>query len=400
MGKLTVLGVKAAKLPGRYQDGDGLMLLVKPTGARSWLLRIQVDGKRRDFGLGSSTHVSLADARDKADEMRKLCKSGVDPIEAKRAAKVAKVVIPTFRKAAETAHAEHKGGWRNEKHKAQWLSSLNAYAFPLIGDAAVDRIDGPMIRDVLLPIWLEKPETARRVRQRIGTVLDWAHAKGYRAAEAPMRSIGKGLPRQPKKDGHFAALPYADAPAFISKLSETDSVGRWALRFLILTAARSGEVRGATWEEIDSDNAVWTVPAERMKAGKAHMVPLSAAALAVLESARKARKGKTGEPIFPGMSNKPMSDMTLAKVLHTASTADATVHGFRSSFRDWAAECTATAGDVVEAALAHTVANRVEAAYRRTNYLEKRRVLMEAWASYLAQKAPNVVQMPNRASAA
>ena len=400
MGKLTVLGVKAAKLPGRYQDGDGLMLLVKPTGARSWLLRIQVDGNRRDFGLGSANHVALADAREKADEVRKLYKSGVDPVEAKRAAKVAKIIIPTFRKAAEIAHNEHKGGWRNEKHKAQWISSLTAYAFPTIGDTPIDKIDGPMIRDLLLPIWLEKPETARRVRQRVGAVLDWAHAKGYRATEAPMRSIGKGLPRQPKKDGHFAALPYSDAPALMTKLAETESVGRLALRFLILTAARSGEVRGATWEEIDFGNGVWTVPAERMKAGKAHMVPLSARALAVLEDAKKARKGKAGEPIFPGMRQKAMSDMTLAKVLRTAGAVDATVHGFRSSFRDWAAECTATAGDVVEAALAHTIANRVEAAYRRTNYLEKRRLLMDAWASYLAETAANVVRMPSRAPVA
>jgi integrase len=400
MGKLTVLSVKASKLPGRYQDGDGLMLVVKPSGSRSWMLRLQAEGRRRDFGLGSASHVSLGEAREKADEVRRLYKGGVDPVEARRAAKAAKITIPTFREAAKTAHGEHKGGWRNEKHKAQWISSLEAYAFPSIGDERVDRVDGPMIRDLLLAIWLDKPETARRVRQRIGAVLDWAHAKGFRATEAPMRSIGKGLPRQPKKDRHHAALPYADVPALIGKLAKAESVGRLALQFLIFTAARSGEVRGATWEEIDLESNVWTVPAERMKAGKAHMVPLSPKALAVLEIAKKSRKGKAGEPVFPGLRHKPMSDMTLSKVLHTATNQAATVHGFRSSFRDWAAECTGTAGDVVEAALAHTIESRVEAAYRRTNYLEKRRLLMDAWASYLSDTAANVVRMRGRSPAA
>ena len=228
------------------------------------------------------------------------------------------------------------------------------------------------------------PETARRVRQRVGVVLDWAHAKGYRTSEAPMRSISKGLPKQPRKDGHFAALAYDAAPAFMAKLAERESVGRLALQFLILTAARSGEVRGAHWSEFDLDARVWTVPGERMKAGKAHMVPLSDAAVAVLEKAAKAKKHRDGL-VFPGVQGSPMSDMTLAKVVRDSGEKVATVHGFRSAFRDWAAETTSTPGEVVEAALAHTIANRVEAAYRRTNYLEKRRTLMEAWASYLSR---------------
>lgn len=380
MGDLTALKVKAAKAPGRYQDGGGLMLVVKSKGARSWQLRIQVNGKRRDFGLGSASDVSLADARQKADELRRQYRSGLDPVAIKRAAKAGAEGIPTFETAARQVHAEHKAGWRNTKHAAQWLSTLEEYAFPYIGQKPVGEIDGHEIRDLLAQIWLSKPETARRVRQRIGTVLDWAHAKGYRAAEAPMRSVSRGLPRQPKRDNHFAALPYEDLPALMAELETTLSLGRLALRFAILTACRSGEVRGATWAEIDFKQRVWTIPAERMKAGKEHVVPLSEAAVDVLRAAEPFRGRKKDAFIFPGKPGQPLSDMTLTKVLRDMDHAQITVHGFRSSFRDWAAEQTATPGDVVEAALAHTIRNKVEAAYRRTNYLEKRKVLMDAWA--------------------
>jgi integrase len=391
MGKLTALAVKAAVQPGRYHDGKGLMLLVRPGGSRSWVLRTQADGRRRDFGLGALTEVGLAEARDRADVLRKQFKSGIDPIEARRAARAALVTVPTFEEAARTLYEEQKSSWRNVKHRAQWLSSLLAYAFPALGTIKVDQVDGPMIRDMLLPIWLEKPETARRVRQRVGAVLDWCHAKGLRPSEAPMRSIGKGLPRQPKRDRHFAAMPYEDVPALMTRLSEADASGRLALQFVILTASRSGEVRGATWEEIDLDAATWTLPGERMKAGKSHIVPLCDAALAVLNRAKILKTGRTGEPVFPGLSGRIMSDMTLAKALKTAGAGEFTVHGFRSSFRDWAAEMTGTPGDVVEAALAHTIANRVEAAYRRTNYLDKRRLLMTTWAQFLCASTPNVV---------
>lgn len=384
MGKLSVLAIKATKEPGRYHDGDGLMLDVKKSGSASWLLRVQVNGKRRDFGLGSLSQLSLSQAREKADEMRRQCRSGIDPVALRREEKSVRPAIPTFEEAATMAHEEHKGGWRNAKHKAQWISSLKAYAFPHFGQLTVDQVDGPAIREALIPIWLSKPETARRVRQRVGAVLDWAYSKGLRQTEAPMRSIGKGLPRQPKKDGHFAALPYVEVPALMARLAETNSVGRVALRFLILTAARSGEVRGARWGEFDLEAGIWTVPASRMKAGKVHMVPLSKAAIAALEIADVWGRSGDDEIVFPGLRFNPMSDMTLAKVLRTATNASATVHGFRSAFRDWAAECTEVAGEVVEAALAHTISNRVEAAYRRTNYLEKRRFLMETWATYAA----------------
>jgi len=384
MGQLTALKVKAAKAAGTYQDGGGLMLVVKPSGAQSWQLRIQVNGKRRDFGLESASDVSLADARKKAEELRWQCRSGLDPIAIKRAAKAEADGIPTFEAAARLVHAEHKPGWRNAKHAAQWLSTLEEYAFPDIGQKPVDRIDGPEIRDLLARIWLSKPETARRVRQRIGSVLDWAHAKGYRTSEAPMRSVSRGLPRQPKRDNHFAALPYEELPALMAELAANISLGRLALRFAILTACRSGEVRGATWAEIDLKQRTWTIPAARMKAGKEHVVPLSEAGVEVLRVAEPFRGRNKDAFIFPGKPGKPLSDMTLTKALRDMGHAQITVHGFRSTFRDWAAEQTSTPGDVVEAALAHTIRNKVEAAYRRTNYLEKRRPLMEMWGQFTA----------------
>lgn len=384
MGELTALAVKSALTAGRYPDGGGLFLLVKSKTSRSWMLRVQVDGKRRDFGLGSAADVSLADARRKAEDTRRLYLSGIDPVEAKEAARLARDTIPTFEEAANAVHAEREGSWKSEKHAAQWLSALQAYAFPYIGKRRVDQIDGPTIRDVLLKIWLTKPETARRLRQRIGVVLDWAHSNGFRPDEAPLRSVSKGLPRQPRRDRHFAALPYDECPSLMAKLATMDTLGRLALRFAILTAARSGEVRGATWDEIDTKTAVWTVPAERMKAGREHRVPLSPQALAVLEKVRAIRVGRAGELVFPGRtSGQPMSDMTLTKALRDAGYSEPTVHGFRSAFRDWAAEQTAMPGDVVEAALAHMVSDKVEAAYKRTKFLEKRRELMTTWGSYL-----------------
>lgn len=379
MGKLTATAVKAAREPGRYPDGDGLMLLVDGNGARRWVLRIQVNGTRRDFGLGSAKDVSLAEAREGAAALRKQVLAGIDPVAEK---KREREPIPTFAGAARQVHEEHKRGWKNGKHQAQWISTLETYAFPKLGDMTVDTIEGPAVRDVLAEIWLEKPETARRVRQRIGTVLDWAYAKGFRLTEAPMRSLSKGLPRQPRKgDQHHAALPYTEVPTFLSKLRERVSVGRLALEAALLTAARSGEVRGATWSELDLEAATWTIPAARMKAGKPHVVPLSASALEVFKRASQLRQADS-DLVFPGMrSGKPLSDMTLLKVLRDMD-AGVTVHGFRSSFRDWVAEATNTPGEVAEAALAHTVPSAVERAYKRTDFFEKRRKLMDTWASY------------------
>ncbi|MEP9402868.1 tyrosine-type recombinase/integrase [Sphingomonas silueang] len=336
MGKLTALKIRSLIEPGRYSDGDGLFLEINGKGAASWVLRIQNKGKRQDIGLGSLKAVSLRDAREAAFLTRQKIAQGIDPVAER---KQERQVIPTFRKAAEMVHEEHQKAWKNGKHQDQWISTLKTYAFPKMGDRLVSEIEGPLIRDVLATIWLTKPETARRVRQRIGTVLDWSYARGFRATEAPMRSLSKGLPRQPKKDNHFAALPYASVPNFLDKLGERESVGRIALEALILTAARSGEIRGATWSELDLEAALWTIPAERMKMGRMHVVPLAPEAVAVFERAKTFKVGAS-ELVFPGQNvKKPLSDMTLLKILRDMDLA-VTVHGFRSAFRDWVAEQT------------------------------------------------------------
>lgn len=389
MGRLTVTSIKAAlKKPGRHGDGDGLFLQVGTGGAASWIVRVQKDGRRRDIGLGSACKISLTVARERAATARTDVELGIDPVAKRKKA----AGIPTFRQAAAQYMAEHQKTWRNGKHREQWKTTLESYAYPSIGDALVSEVEAPAIRDLLISIWVEKPETARRVKQRIGAVLDWAHAKGYREAEAPMRAIGKGLPRHKKQATHFAAMPYADVPALIAKLRERQSWGRLALEAAILTAARSGEIRGATWAEVDLENGLWTIPAERMKAKREHVVPLSAAALGVFKRAA-ALKTAGHKFIFPGMKrDKPMSDMTLTKVLRDMK-ADVTAHGFRSSFRDWVSEETDFPGDVAEAALAHMVRNKTEAAYRRGKLLEKRRRLMDAWGSYCEGSQAAVVRI-------
>jgi integrase len=381
MAKLNALQVKNLVEPGRYSDGEGLLLKIGPTGGKSWILRVQVNGCRRDIGLGDAKSVSLRDARETAGEMRKLARTGVDPFLARKSEKQT-IVIPTFREAAKLVHAEQKKGWKNGKHGDQWLTTLEKHAWPKLGNVPVDQIEGPLIRDVLAEIWLDIPETARRVKQRIGAVLDWCYVKGFRSSEAPMRSLTKGLPRQPRKDGHFAAMDYADVPQFLTDLAERKlSISRLALELLILTATRSGEVRGARWSELNEDLTVWTIPAERMKAGKAHAIPLSRQAVDIFRQASKFRMACT-DLVFPGQKPKnPMSDMTLLQLVR-GMDVPVTVHGFRSSFRDWVADKTDFPREVAEAALAHTLENKVEAAYRRTDFFEKRRSLMAAWASY------------------
>lgn len=389
MGKLSALQIKSLTEPGRYSDGDGLILKIGPTGGRSWILRIQVGGRRRDIGLGDARAVSLREARDAAAEVRKLARSGVDPVAERRRQAV---VIPTFKEASKRVHLELCKGWKSGKHNDQWLTTLEKYAWPELGDLRIDTIEGPAIRDVLAGIWLEIPETARRVKQRIGTVLDWCYAKGYRPSEAPMRSLARGLPRQPRKDGHFAAMAYEEVPAFLDELGTRRlSVSRLALELLVLTATRSGEVRGARWSEFDEDLTVWTIPAERMKAGKAHAVPLSRQAAAIFRQASGFRLASS-DLVFPGQARRSgkgtrrrsepvMSDMTLLQLVR-GMDVPVTVHGFRSSFRDWVADRTDHPREVAEAALAHTLENKVEAAYRRTDFFAKLRALMQDWAEF------------------
>ena len=378
MGRLTALQIRNLKEPGRYSDGDGLSLLLSALRKGYWVLRATIKGRRRDIGLGTADLITLKEARGMALELRRDIQRGIDPI-AEREKEEIKIL--TFAEAARKVHQEQKAGWKNGKHQEQWITTLEKYAFPMLGKRLVDDIEGPLARECLVAIWLKKPETARRVKQRIGMVLDWAYASGMRATEAPMRSLSRALPRQPKQDGHFAAMPYEDVPAFVESLRKRSSVPRLALEFLILCASRSGEVRGTKMSEINLTTKLWTIPAERMKVSKEHVVPLTEAALNVLDRARP-YYAECSDLIFPGQNVlKPMSDMTLIKILRYAELPF-TVHGFRSSFRDWAAEQSRFPGEVAEAALAHTVTNKVEAAYRRTNYLDKRRKLMRDWSAF------------------
>ena len=380
---------------GRHSDGNGLSLLVKPSGSRSWVLRVQHNGRRRDYGLGAAItepihfdipiekrkSLTLAQAREKARIWRELAKAGFNPSAVWRSKNE---TTPSFQAVAEEYHAEVSKGWRNGKHGDQWLATLKAYAFPLIGDVSVDQIDARMIQQVLGPIWLSKGETARRVRQRIGSVLDYAHGKGWRDSEAPMRAVNQllGGIKQPRS-GNFAAMPYRELPSFMAKLREGDfAVGRLALQFLILTAARSGEVRKARWRHIDREAQEWQVPPDNAKTGRLHIVPLVPAAIEILEQIRGVFGIDPDDYVFPGLGGQ-MSDATLAKVLRTSCNERYTVHGFRSSFRDWAAE-SGFSDSWAEAALAHTNPNRTESAYRRTTFFDQRRdQLMPAWATFL-----------------
>jgi integrase len=388
MGKLTATGVTAASQPGRYGDGEGLFLFIDKRGGKSWVVRIQKDGRRRDIGLGSASKVSLKLARERARTVRGQVEAGIDPIVERRKA----AGVPTFREAAKLVHAEHKSAWKNGKHQDQWISTLEAYAYPNFGDVSVALVDAPAVRDALASIWLTKPETARRVRQRIRTVIDWAVGKGYRENGLAFAVIDKALPRQRGRVEHHRALPHADLPDFMRTLRERESIGRLALEAVILTAARSGEVRLARWPEIDLEAATWTIPAERMKGGREHVVPLSDAALRLFERMKAHRRGDS-DLVFPGTAKaKPLSDMTLTKVLRDMGK-DITVHGFRSTFRDWVAECTSFPAEIAEAALAHANSDKVEAAYLRTDHRVRRQELMAAWCKFADGGVAEIVRL-------
>lgn len=315
-----------------------------------------------------------------ARETRIWVEAGLDPRYERRKA----AGIPTFSEAAGKVFASHSKGWRNVKHNWQWLRSLEMFVFPRIGQRRVSEITGPMVHDVLSEIWMTKPETARRVRQRIGVVLDWAFSKGYRETEISMKSVTRGLPRQPKNSQHYAAMPYSDVAAFLTRLREKGTMGRLALEFAIATAARSGEVRGVVWDEIDLENRLWTIPPDRMKAGREHIVPLTDHACRIIKRCWQLRCDGTDLIFYGAKRGVPMSDMTLVKVLRDMDEPY-TPHGFRSAFRDWASETTDFPDRVVEAALAHAVKDKTEAAYRRGPLLEKRRQLTSAWCRFCAK---------------
>lgn len=406
MGKLTAIAVKAAMATlGTYQDGDGLFLKVSGKGAASWKLRVQHDGKRHDIGIGSAKLVTLAMAREKARELRVAVKIDRRDILAER--KDASAAKVTFREAAIQYHTENEGSWKSRIYARQWLAALENYAFPKLGSETTGAITAADIITTLTPIWQDIPETARQVRNRICTVLNYAHAKGWRSSEAPSGNgslkAGRGLPRQVKEQVHRKAMPYVAIPSFITALQRKHSYGRLALELLILTGVRSQEVRLATWDEFDLELGLWAVPADHMKRAKAHIVPLSRAALSVLNRAA-ALKLAGSDFLFPGVNGGAMSDMTLLKVLRDAGEPYH-VHGFRSALTDWAAN-EGFPDAVVEAALAHKTPDAVQAAYRRTTYLGtpdkpgERVRLMDAWGAYCASasRAADIALFPARKS--
>ena len=384
MNRLTAAFVRTVKPTDRlrrYGDGNGLYLLVKPGprgGGKSWVQRIAVHGVRRDLGLGSAELVTLAEARQTAHDNRRLARSGGDPRTAGRR------VSPTFAEAAEEVIAMHRPSWKaSGGSELQWRSTFVRYAYPRIGSKPVHAINAADLMAVLQPLWIPKHETARRLRLRIGQVMKWAIAQGYRDDNPAGDAVGAALPKVDARPVHHRALPYAEVGAALAAVRRTDAApaAKLALEFMVLCAVRSGEARLATREEIDLNRGIWTIPAERMKAGREHRVPLSDRALEVL---RKAATIQRGELIFPApASGRPLSVAALGDVIR-AARINAVPHGFRSSFRDWAAERTETPHAVMEAALAHVVGNRAEAAYARSDLFERRRTLMQHWADYLA----------------
>jgi integrase len=387
---LTAMMIKQTKTPGRYSDGEGLYLVVEETGAKHWILRTVINGRRREMGLGSAILVSLKEARNKAYAARKIAREGGDPIAARRRSNK---VVPTFAEAARQVHSDRAGTWKNPKHAAQWINTLQQYAFPQIGERKVSDIESSDIRNVLASIWLTKPETARRLKQRIGVVMDFAKVEGHRDNN-PVDGVGQGLPKQSDTKKHHAALPFSEVAAFIRDLRATNQgeLVKLAFELLILTATRTSEVLGARWSEIDLEQKVWTIPAERMKKKKEHRVPLAPRAIEIFK--RAAELATSDIFVFPGHKRQqaPLSNMVFLMVLRRMEKK-ITAHGFRSAFRDWTAEQSNFPNEVCEAALAHVITNKTEAAYRRGDLFEKRGQLMNAWAGYVAPPVADVIEL-------
>jgi integrase len=403
--KLTALKIKKIKASGLYGDGRNLYLRIAPGGSKSWVFRYMIDGRAREMGLGSVDYVPLAEARDLARDQRRICREGVDPIDTRRQRRAMQRLeaakAMTFRECAESYIAAHRREWSSEKHVKQWdktfLSGKDSYVPAAVVELPVAAVDEAVVVKLLRPLWEATPATASRVRGRIEAVLDWAAASKFRKGENPARWKGHlehllAKPEEPSEDRRLAALPYTEIPGFMAELRQQGGVRAQALKFAILTAARAGEVFGATWDEIDVANELWIVPGTRMKAGAEHRVPLSGAALAVLDEMRAIRDDTTAVPsslVFPGARRgRPLSHESMLRALRAMGRGDVTVHGFRSSFRDWCGDQTNFPREIAEAALAHTVGSKVEAAYRRGSALEKRHQLMAAWARYCA--APGI----------
>ncbi len=402
--RLTARAAEGAKRPGRYPDGGGLYLRVTEASTKSWVFRYTRQGKARDMGLGAVPDVTLAKARKLAAEARELLRDGLDPIDTRTGTRsttrAARASAVTFQQCAEHYIEAKRAGWKNAKHAAQWGATLAQYAYPIIGNLSVADVTLPHILKIIEPIWTTKTETASRLRGRIQSVLDYATARGYRTGDNPARWTGhlKELlpaPGKVAKVEHHAALPWQEVGAFMAELRQQAGLGARALELAILTAARSGEVRGATWAEVDPVQAVWTIPAGRMKARKEHRVPLSAQAVALL---RTLPRIDGNDLLFPNTKGAPLSDMTLGAVLKRTGRAF-TTHGFRSTFRDWAGECTAYPREVIEHALAHQLKDKAEAAYARGTLFEKRRRLMDEWATFCTVAAPVADVVPLRRGA-
>ena len=375
--------------PGFYCDGQGLNLRVDPSGARRWVQRLVIRGRPRTLGLGSYALVSLAEAREAALVNRKLARAGGDPLGEKHREQG----MPTVEAAAGRVLAQQRAGWRNAKHAAQWAATLRTYVYPHLGAMPVSDVTTADVLQILTPIWHDKPETARRVRQRLAAIFKWCVAMGYRPDNPAGDALGQALGRQGDVVTHMRALPYGEVAEAIQRVqaSKASASVKWAFEFLVLTAARSGEVRLATWHEVDLDAATWTIPASRMKAKRDHRVPLCERALEILHEARQ-QVSESGTLIFPSQRGKPLSDMTLSKLVREQGI-DAVPHGFRSSFRDWAAEQTSARHDVIEACLAHTVRDATVAAYARSDLFARRRRLMNDWAGYLNGQCGQVIPL-------
>jgi integrase len=392
IGRLSTLAISRAKA-GMHADGGGLYLQVSGPSARSWVFRYTINGRTRYLGLGSAFTIELKRAREDARKARELVHDGIDPIEHRKTKQLqqhfAAVKAATFDQCADAYITAHEPSWGNPKHRQQWRNTLKDYASPVIGDLAVSAVDTGLVLRVLEPLWASRPETASRLRGRIESVLDWAKVRGYRDGENPARwksHLDHLLPARSRvrKIRHHAALPYDEINALVALLRAQKGIAARALEFLILTAARTGEVIDATWDELDQDAAVWTIPVGRMKSGREHRVPLSDRALAILEEMRVSEPRPRGELLTRGNSGRvfPLAENAMAMLLQRIGYTDVTVHGFRSSFRDWAGEVTSFPNHVIEMALAHAIPSAVEAAYRRGDLFEKRRRLMADWARY------------------
>jgi len=389
MPRLTAKKVENLKEPGFHGDGEGLYLKVGKGGAKSWILRTVVHGRRRDLGLGSASLTSLSEARTKAREFRKIAREGGDPDTIRKQESI------SFEEAARRVHAQLLPTWRNKKHAETWLSTVENYAIPMFGKRPLHTIGTADIFSVLSPIWTEKHETAKRLRQRLSTIFDWAKGAGHYPYEIPVNGIKKALPAVKVKAEHMAAMDWRDLPGFMKDLSDRDGISARTLEFLILTATRSGEARGARWEEIDLDAREWVIPGNRMKRGLPHRVPLSGAAISVLQRVRSMDPAW----VFPSATRdpdgatRPQSVMVFKSLFKRMARDGFTTHGFRSTFRVWCSERAHADREVAEAALSHVTGNEVERAYARSDLFERRRVLMDAWARFCHGDAAEVLRM-------